>query len=588
MADAQLEAQREIREDLVETLGRELLGPYGGPSEVLRQRPTSRYLLGRLAPAGTQVNPEEDEGTADATRGGDSADTGYASPISMAMNPSSIGLSFTLGPEIRHLSVTAEWGTYSEDKVEVERKDGRTGKETVWARTHRSETVDIEVGDSGERDLGGEVRLQWLCRALPDGRRRAMSMFLVNRVRSRSASRPDDSEWLFQPRLSIRHRDGEAVFEARSLDDVIEIETLDADRSADELLFRDRPEYAVGHGCAADWAAEGGFGATEVSTVVLPVHELPRTDPRGGRDLNLDMRLLGGTTPDGVPAEQLRAMLIPLADAYENWIEGLAGQAAGLDSGLQAQANVHLAACREVHERILEGIELLGRSDDTARLARRAFCFANRAMALQRERSGIALARRRGEEPSAGANTGAATWRPFQLAFVLINLSPLADRTHQHRRTCDLLWFPTGGGKTEAYLGLTAFVLAHRRLRPDAAGYRVSGGVSVLMRYTLRLLTVQQFQRAAALVCACEYLRVKEEQWGDERFSVGLWVGLSATPNQYSDPDGYWGKEPRKLWRSGARGSGPRREPRSNCSAAHGAERNWAMTTTSKTTRPRP
>ena len=148
-----------MREDLVETLGRELLGPFGGPGEVLRQRPTSRYLLGRLAPAGTRVSREEDEGTADATRGGDSADTGYASPISMAMNPSSLGLSFTLGPEINLLSVTAEWGTYSEDKVEVERKDGRTSKETVWARTNRSETVDVSVSDSGERDLGGEVRL---------------------------------------------------------------------------------------------------------------------------------------------------------------------------------------------------------------------------------------------------------------------------------------------------------------------------------------------------------------------------------------------------------------------------------------------
>ena len=556
MADAQLEAQREMREDLVETLGRELLGPFDGPGEVLRQRPTSRYLLGRLAPAGTQVSPEEDEGTADATRGSDSADTGYASPISMAMNPSSIGLSFTLGPEINLLSVTAEWGTYREDKVEVERKDGRTSRETVWARTHRSETVDVSVSDSGERDLGGEVRLQWLCRALPDGRRRAMSVFLVNRVRSRNPSRPDDSEWLFQPRLSIRHRDGDAIFEARSLDDVNDIETLDADRSADELLFRDRPEYAVGHGCAADWDAEGGFGATEVSTVVLPVHELPRTDPRGGRDLNLDMRLLGGTTPDGVPGDQLREMLIPLADAYGDWIEGLADQAASLNSDLQAQAGVHLDACRQAHERILEGIELLSRSDDAAGLARRAFCFANRAMALQRERSRVALSRRRGGEQSASTGAGAATWRPFQLAFVLVNLSPLVDRAHQHRRTCDLLWFPTGGGKTEAYLGLTAFVLAHRRLRPAASGYRVAGGVSVLMRYTLRLLTVQQFQRAAALVCACEYLRVKEGLWGDERFSVGLWVGLSATPNRYSDPDSYWGegaKQALEKWREGQR-----------------------------------
>ena len=507
--------------------------------------PPAGTCLGGSLRRGTEVSREEDEGAADAGAGGDNQDTGYASPISMAMNPSSIGLSFTVGPEVQQLSVTAEWGSYGEDKIEVERRDGRTGQATVWVREHHSETVDMAVSGLGEHDIGDGARIQWLSRMLPDGRRRAVSVFLVNRVRSRNPGRPDDSEWLFQPMLSICHPDGAAVFEPRSLDDVVDFETLDADRRADELLFRDRPEYAVGHGCSADWDAEGGLGATEVTTVILPVHELPRTrtDPRGGQDLNLDMRLLGGSGPDGVPGDQLREMLLPLADAYEGWIEGLADRAAGLGGDLRAQADVHFDACREVHERIIEGIELLGRSDDAAELARRAFCFANRAMALQRERSKVALSRRRGEEPSGSTGADAATWRPFQLAFVLINLSSLVDRTHQHRRTCDLLWFPTGGGKTEAYLGLTAFVLAHRRLRPAAAGHRVAGGVSVLMRYTLRLLTLQQFQRATALVCACEYLRVKEGQWGDERFSIGLWVGLSATPNRYSDPDGLlWGR----------------------------------------------
>ena len=559
MVDTRLETQRQMRNDLVETLSRELLGPFDGPGEALRQRPTSRYLLGRLAPAGTEVSREEDEGAADAGAGGDNQDTDYASPISMAMNPSSIGLSFTVGPEVQQLSVTAEWGSYGEDKIEVERKGGRTGQATVWVREHHSETVDMAVSGLGEHDIGDGARIQWLSRMLPDGRRRAVSVFLINRVRSRNPGRPDDSEWLFQPMLSIRHPDGSAVFEPRSLDDVVDFETLDADRRADELLFRDRPEHAVGHGCAADWDAEGGLGATEVTTVILPVHELPRTDPRGGQDLNLDMRLLGGSGPDGVPGEQLREMLLPLADAYEGWIEGLADRAAGLGGDLQAQADVHFDACRQVHERIIEGIELLGRSDDAAELARRAFCFANRAMALQRERSKVALSRRRGEEPSGSTGADAATWRPFQLAFVLISLSSLVDRTHQHRRTCDLLWFPTGGGKTEAYLGLTAFVLAHRRLRPAAAGHRVAGGVSVLMRYTLRLLTLQQFQRATALVCACEYLRVQEGQWGDERFSIGLWVGLSATPNRYSDPDGYFGdgaKEALEKWRQGQRPKG--------------------------------
>ena len=104
------------------------------------------------------------------------------------------------------------------------------------------------------------------------------------------------------------------------------------------------------------------------------------------------------------------------------------------------------------------------------------------------------------------------SWRPFQLAFLLLNLPALADPAHPERADggtalADLLWFPTGGGKTEAYLGLTAFTLAIRRLQQDLGGLDSTGGVAVLMRYTLRLLTIQQFQRAAALICACEMIR---------------------------------------------------------------------------------
>ena len=559
MPETRIGRQRGIRDDLVETLSRELLGPFDGPDETLRQRPAGRYLLGRLAPAGTQVSPEEDEGAADAGTGDDNPDTGYASPISMAMNPSSIGLSFTVGPDVREVEVTAEWGRYAQESSEVERKDGSIGKVSVWARTQHTGKLGIVVTDSGEHDIEDGVRLQWLCRVLPDGERRAISVFLVNRVHSANPARPDDSEWLFQPKVSVCHHDGAAVFEPRSLDDVVNLEALDADRRADELLFRDRPEYAVGHGCAVDWDAEGGAGASEVRTVVLPADELPRIDPRGGDELGLDMRMLGGTGPEGVTGERLRELLLPLADAYGRWIDELADRVATLDGRLREQAREHVGACGLVHDRVLEGIDLLGRSEDEAsELARRAFCFANRAMALQRERSEVALRRRRGDPPGKPDDVP-AVWRPFQLAFVLMNLPPLVDQAHPSRETCDLLWFPTGGGKTEAYLGLTAFVLALRRIRAAAPGRRADGGVGVLMRYTLRLLTVQQFQRAAALACACEYLRVSEGTWGDEPFSVGLWVGTSATPNHYSDPRGYWSdgaKEALQKWREGERPSG--------------------------------
>ena len=559
MADIHIEAQCTMREDLVETLSRELLGPFDGLDESLLQRPTNRYLLGRLAPAGTQVSPEEDEGAADAATDDDNLDTGYASPISMAMNPSSIGLSFTVGPEVREVKVTAEWGSYSKENREIERKDGSTGETTVWARKQHTETFGFAVPGSDVHGVEDDVQVQWLCRTLPDGERRAVSVFLINRISPSNPGRPDDSEWLFQPRLSVRHHDDAAVFQPRSLDDVVDFESLDADRRSDELLFRDQPEYAVGHGCAADWDAEGGAGATVVRTVVLPVHELPRIDPRGSDGLSLDMRLLGGPGPEGITGERLQQVLYPLAEAYGRWIDELGSRASELHDRLREHAAEHLAACRLVHDRIVEGIELLSRSEgEASQLARRAFCFANRAMALQRARSEISLRRRRGE-PLGDPDDVPASWRPFQLAFILMNLPPLVDRDHPSRNTCDLLWFPTGGGKTEAYLGLTAFVLAHRRIRASVSGHRADGGVGVLMRYTLRLLTVQQFQRAAALACACEFLRMSEAAWGDEPFSVGVWVGTSATPNWYSDPNGYWSdgaKEALQKWREGERPKG--------------------------------
>ena len=114
-------------------------------------------------------------------------------------------------------------------------------------------------------------------------------------------------------------------------------------------------------------------------------------------------------------------------------------------------------------------------------------------------------------------------WRPF-LAFALMCIPSASDGEHCDRKVFDLIWFPTGGGKTEAYLLLSAYVLMLRRLRHDGNDAK---GLSVMMRYTLRTLTVQQYQRAASMITACEVIRSEEYSsiLGNERFSIGLWVG---------------------------------------------------------------
>jgi hypothetical protein len=169
-----------------------------------------------------------------------------------------------------------------------------------------------------------------------------------------------------------------------------------------------------------------------------------------------------------------------------------------------------------------------------------AFRFANSTMWDQRIHSLWAAANRKRGALEGGAKDfdkpENRTWRPFQMGFILLNVQGIADEASADRRLIDLLWFPTGGGKTEAYLGLSAFALGLRRLRGDRHGMHAGAGVSIIMRYTLRLLTVQQFQRAAALICACEFARGNEPQkWGNEPFRIGVWVGRGTTPNTFAD-----------------------------------------------------
>ncbi len=186
------------------------------------------------------------------------------------------------------------------------------------------------------------------------------------------------------------------------------------------------------------------------------------------------------------------------------------------------------------------GLELV-RTDGTVR---RAFQLANHAMLLQQLRT-----RRRNpretvyngdtalievadhlDVPDWRSVSDRGDWRPFQIAFVLTALGSTASAESQERDTVELIFFPTGGGKTEAYLCLAAFSMFYRRLADPS-----DAGVDVVMRYTLRLLTAQQFQRAGALICAMEHLRKKAPDLGDQRFSIGIWVGSAVTPNDRVD-----------------------------------------------------
>ena len=314
------------------------------------------------------------------------------------------------------------------------------------------------------------------------------------------------------------------------------------------LMYRHAKTFAVGHACAADWDREGGTGdrASRVRGECLPVWRANRVTPDIGwpehkDSLAVPMAPLAGL--DG--ADDGLAAAARVVNSYLSWIDRRAAEARSSLGGAQlATAETHLEQCRECAARMKAGLDLLGAGGRV----RRAFTLANHAILLQqtaanrpvRTRSYDARARRYEYSsplvpPSNWSRSGA--WRPFQIAFILMNLESLSSAESDTRTNVELLWFPTGGGKTEAYLGLIAFTLFYLRLESTAAGPSADRhGVEALMRYTLRLLTAQQFERASSLICAMEYLRGEhEDELGPDTFSIGIWLGGSTTPNRRED-----------------------------------------------------
>ncbi|GAK12350.1 superfamily II DNA and RNA helicase [Geomicrobium sp. JCM 19039] len=233
--------------------------------------------------------------------------------------------------------------------------------------------------------------------------------------------------------------------------------------------------------------------------------------------------------------QELCAALSVLTNDYQQWIQEQRKRIGKSVKGFDGVASDAMDRCEEILRRLREGISVLSSDND----ALESFRFANKAMASQRIRSIYSLRRRRGnnldyETLNVPKNR---SWRPFQLAFMLLSIPSLADpehkdRTNQIEAYADLLWFPTGGGKTEAYLGVAAFTMAIRRRQGKLGELDADRGLSVIMRYTLRLLTLQQFQRASTLLCAMEVLRkANPDKWGNHPFTIGLWVGKKITPN---------------------------------------------------------
>jgi hypothetical protein len=539
-------APTQIRSELLEIVLKDLRGPANGPDEIITEQTVrDRYILGLLAPKGqTPLPAEEDE---DLAYTGTDDEDGKSEPVNIQgriMLPSALGMTFTVTPEASEILVTARWGRY--DRIaSTELGLDLDPPKPVWKRKqveYTSKPLAIKRGrisrwipdqDYPDVYVDGRIRRvgdQWM-----------ITLFLVNG--QQEPRQLKDGAWIFQPELVVSAPDEEAIFIRR----MTVRPNSDHEDLAMQMVYRKQVEFAVGHGVATHVELlQGSFDrAVRIKTDTAPTYELPKTiapkpeDVPGLKGFELDMKALS-EIPDG----KFGTSLFPLVAAYRIWLDSIQLRAQSPESDLQPfsnQAKKVVEACQNVLSRLENAIALLDANPQAAE----AFRFTNQAMWQQRIHSLFTLSvRQKKNETLESIDTlQNRTWYLFQLAFILINLPGMADPTHPERSDAsvaiaDVLWFPTGGGKTEAYLGLTAFALAIRRLQGKMGEYDGSAGVTVLMRYTLRLLTLQQFQRATALICACELIRLSDvNKWGNEPFRIGLWIGQRSTPNWTDESD---------------------------------------------------
>jgi hypothetical protein len=541
----------QVRAELAAVLPLDLVGPSPGhplEQELLPQPPSRWYLTGFLVPYEASEDQKSDATSPEQIGiapegGGTDDDTAPDEASARRVHfPSSIGVSVLVPASVKTLEVTVTWGDYRVASAEgseppAEAASSPRAPREVWKRTPRLESLTIALKSGRQQPVdvpnSGGLRVIVSTRSVsghtfePELKgTRAISVFLVN-YREPSADVRKDEGFVFQAGLRVdlggpsprealahvteplwsKHAVGDSFIARPNLRG---LNGRDWDEQVADLQYRDVYEFAVGHGIATKAHIENGV-CRAVETTWVPTAQVEKVVPGEAEGVELGMEALG----DAASPDTLATMLRPLVDTYGQWIVAQRKT----DVGHPSRRNVTDELLRRadgVKDRIAAGIELLSKDMQVFE----AFCLANRAMARQ--------ARRRDKDFDGKGRT--PKWYPFQLAFLLLNLRGAAEPTHFDREIVDLLFFPTGGGKTEAYLGLAAFGLVLRRLRHPGLS---SAGVTVLMRYTLRLLTLDQLGRAATLICALELERqANAERLGPWPFEIGLWVGQAATPNR--------------------------------------------------------
>lgn len=491
-----------IRSDLITELETFLIGPRKEDEILGKQlRPMQVYLSGKLVPFGaTSDVVNERDNAIDTHVEISEEEVDEQLKTKKIFRPSSMGFSFKL-KELLPIEIEAYWAVYEGE----EHKREQQGEKWIIDLSKNHSAVLENKADSKL----GKVRYSISYR----NELYHVSIFLYNQLKRNEY--PLQDEVMFQSELKVHiPKSAVGVFTSKA----------DKYHLQEELLYRDKQEIALGHGVGVDWDTVGNI--TTIYSTWMPRYELPSVEHSKIANQSFLMKELSE-----LPANKLHEKLSILPQMYKTWLTEQEKVVSELPLYLKNEAQDNIKKVQSIIKRLEEGIRLVSTNENS--LEYKAFQFANQAMSLQRAFSEVARTYRAEQKRVKPEFT--SEWRMFQLIFVLMNIAGASNAEHEDREVVDLIWFPTGGGKTEAYLGVAAYTMAYRRLLAPTQIDKYAG-ITVFMRYTLRLLTTQQFQRAAALICAAELIRKKYKNlYGKEPFSIGLWIGADSSPNSFKD-----------------------------------------------------
>ena len=558
-----------VRQKILDAVRKDLIGP-SSVNEELNEIPTSSYITGLLYPADTAVTEDENYYDVEFTEkkfdaDGESMEAGIFEEDEPEdrikggfQKPSSIGVSFYVPDDVQKINAYINWGKYYAEQVQGEVIDGtleedaenkKKKKHTVYIREQMNDVVEIDFNQIGRSkqiplESNGNIYIYVMKMQLDNGYK-MVSVYLHNNDKSDG----DEKEYekvMFQVEMLIADDLMSPIFVPEYICRKVELE--------DEYYYKGRPVYARGRGCAATWEKRAEeVNATAIKSSFIPDYEIPSVSAQidDMPEHAFSILQMGSPKKKAEVIENLRT----LTAMYGSWITDiLVNDEAMQDDKFKVTGQSIIDKCNDANRRMNAGIDLIENDDKVYQ----AFVFMNQAMYLQRSITSFSRDYGNGipcslrdymtDMPEKGRKQDHSEWRPFQIAFVLLNLYGIMDGESPERDIVDLLYFPTGGGKTEAYLGLIAFTIAYRRLTAsDESDYEKDGGVTVFLRYTLRLLTTQQRDRLMRLIVAMEQLREKnQELYGKERITIGFWVGGNVTPNkfsEYSDTDQFKKKE---------------------------------------------